>query len=267
MKPASSLVERLVHVRRERHFPFRDYHKRHGCVFIHVPKTAGTSVLRALGHGRTGRLPGQAARTSGRDHLPWFVYQTANPEYYARAFSFAFVRNPWDRALSAYRHVLRETEGAGKVPGGGRVDGQAGGGAADEQPETIAADVRSYTSFTDFVRRGLAEGHFRSHLMFLPQSFFVLGANGEPAVDFVGRFEQIDQDFAEVAARLGLLAELPRENVGDAGRTDGAAEPGSGADRAATSEPAYRAAYQDPAAVDIVAEIYREDVRAFGYTF
>jgi len=242
MKPVSSLVERYVHVRRERHFPYRDYHKRHGCVFIHVPKTAGTSVLRALGHGRSGRLPGQAARTSGRDHLPWFVYQTANREYYARAFSFAFVRNPWDRALSAYRHVLRESAGTGLGPRG------------------EAVDVHAYASFTDFVVRGLAEGHFRSHLMFLPQSFFVLGPDGEPAVDFVGRFERIEEDFQVVAERLGLPADLPHENAGGGGSDPGAALP------------AYRSAYEDgngdaSRAVDVIAEIYREDVRAFGYTF
>ena len=272
---------RIAYLRKERHFPYRDYHKRHRCVFIHVPKTGGTSILTALGHGRArgagagrggeagagrgGRWPGPAARTAGRDHLPWFVYWTANPEYYARAFSFAFVRNPWDRAVSAYRYLWR-------------------GGSGEEAAEDVRM-IRSYESFSDFVVEGLAQGYFRSHLLFLPQAYFVLGAGGEPKVDFVGRFERLEEDWGSVAARLGLGAELPRENmgVGDeavggaagggavgsaaGGGAVGGAAGGGAVGSAAAGPRAYRAAYEDRAAVDVIAEVYREDVRAFGYTF
>ncbi len=229
-------VLRIAHIRRERHFPFRDYQKRHGCVFIHVPKTGGTSVLRALGYGRRGR-----------DHLPWFVYQTANPEYYGRAFSFAFVRNPWDRAVSAYRYLK-------------------GGGSGREREADMRA-IAAYDSFTAFVLEGLAEGHFRSHLLFLPQAYFVLGGSGEPEVDFVGRFERIEEDFRVVAERLGLPAGLPRENVGQAGGAGKGEQTGSARTGEQAGGVAYRAAYEDAAAADVIAEIYREDIRAFDYTF
>ena len=64
-------------------------------IFIHIPKVAGTSILSMLGKKYTGR-----------DHLPWYVYYTANPVYFQNAFKFSFVRNPWDRTFSAYRYLL-----------------------------------------------------------------------------------------------------------------------------------------------------------------
>lgn len=64
------------------------------CIFIHIPKTAGTSVaLTLFGHGSR--------------HVPWFRYQQANPVKYRRYFKFAFVRNPWDRLVSSYFYLQK----------------------------------------------------------------------------------------------------------------------------------------------------------------
>lgn len=59
----------------------------HNWVFIHIPKTGGTSVRSALGMGA------RPYHVTAKDM--WQKY----PDWTSK-FSFAFVRNPWDRLVS-----------------------------------------------------------------------------------------------------------------------------------------------------------------------
>src|SRR5258707_7699115 len=59
------------------------------CIFIHIPKTAGTSLSQAL-FGRHSR------------HIPYIEYEKGNPRKFRQYFKFTFVRNPWDRLVSTY---------------------------------------------------------------------------------------------------------------------------------------------------------------------
>ena len=71
----------------------RDSQAQHSFVFIHIPKTGGTSIRTALG------MASVPYHLTARDM--WQIY----PESRSK-FSFAFVRNPWDRIVS-YAHSLR----------------------------------------------------------------------------------------------------------------------------------------------------------------
>jgi len=62
---------------------------RYKCIFIHVPRAAGTSIKEAL-------------ELSGRGHLPWQYYYLVYPEQWQSYVKFSVVRNPWERALSTY---------------------------------------------------------------------------------------------------------------------------------------------------------------------
>ena len=73
---------------------YAGYPNRHRCIFIHIPKTAGSSIVEMLFN--------EPSR-----HIPYFVYRDANPEKFRQFFKFAFVRNPWDRLVSTY-FFLRE---------------------------------------------------------------------------------------------------------------------------------------------------------------
>lgn len=87
------------------------YSAAYGYLFIHIPKTGGTSVQDALisstrdaiGHG-----PSVIAKR--------FVHATLaetgerlDQDAIRRAYKFGFVRNPWDRAVSFFLHNQRLT--------------------------------------------------------------------------------------------------------------------------------------------------------------
>lgn len=197
-------------------FPYRPYNRKYRCIFIHIPKTAGTSILHALG------------RTSGmRDHLPWYVYYNANPRRYQAYFSFCFVRNPWDRTYSAHRYFC------------------AGGNGTTDLP--MAQSILDFASLDRFIVDGLGRGHYRSHSTFLPQSDFVLTQNDQVMVDFVGRYENLEDDFKVISDRLGLAGELPHKNP------------------SSNSQARWMDAYSSVESVAAIAEIYRQDIVAFGY--
>jgi hypothetical protein len=169
---------------------FRDFLAR-DCLFVHIPKCAGTSVVDAL----FGRPVGNH-RTIASLRLAFTA------EEYRRMFKFTFVRNPWDRLVSTY-HYLR-----------------AGG-----QGEKDAAWARRLgvgeMGFRDFVMEGLSEETIDGAYHFRPQAQFVtLGRDRPVEMDFVGRFETIGRDFETVRARLGVAARLPERNRGRA-RPDG----------------------------------------------
>lgn len=164
------------------------------CIFVHVPKAAGQSIEAAL-RSAVPRADGSPAdlvlRKRGRDepgperlaHLTGTEYPElgyVSHEEYRAFFKFAFVRNPWDRAFSIFRHF-----------------------GLDE-----------YVSFEYFLEYILKRDMWREQYWFVrPQCDFVLNANGELCVDFLGRFETLQEDFRHVAAVLGLeTTVLPHVN-------------------------------------------------------
>lgn len=132
-------------------------------LFIHVPKTAGTSMERACFIG-------------GGGHETIRDYTVGE-----NTFSFSFVRNPWDRFVSAvvcqYKYIQ----------------------ATKEQ-------------FNKFVLEDCTDGEFPTNgvhrIHFLPQYHFLIDVYANIGVDFVGRFENIQSDWRKVCATVGVKAEL-----------------------------------------------------------
>jgi hypothetical protein len=191
---------------------------RHGCIFVHVPKTAGLSVQTGL-FGRS--------RTSG--HLALGIYEAVLPRArYRRFLKVAFVRNPWDRLVSAYEFL------------------RAGGLTARDR-EWADVHLSRFDSFPDFVHSWVNRRNVWREIHFVPQHALV-ALRGRNGLDLTLRFEHLERDYAMVAARLGVDGELASLN------------------RTPVRERDYRSYYDRETAAKVGA-VYREDVELLGYSF
>jgi chondroitin 4-sulfotransferase 11 len=163
-------------------------------VFVHVPKVAGssiTAVMRSIDPNLTLSglaSPGVANVTQEiwLHHLPArHLIEMIDPECWSNYFKFAFVRNPYDLLVSYYfyqrRRVRESAEFRGRYPHIARMLARDCT-FADWLP--VCPDIK-------------------------PQACFICDSKGNIAVDFVGRYESLSEDFAAVASRLGLNAPLP----------------------------------------------------------
>lgn len=190
---------------------------RHRCIFVHIPKCAGESVCQSL------------FGNHGAGHYPLTTFRKVfSPADYAAYFKFAIVRNPWDRLLSAYRFLQR-------------------GGFNSADRRWAEQHLADYGDFSHFVREWVTPDNIRSWVHFRPQSDFLRTPTGAPGIDFIGRFENIEADFAQVCHRLGLQRQLQTRNTGGRGQD-------------------YRDFY-DSEAREIVADVYHQDVTGLGYCF
>jgi chondroitin 4-sulfotransferase 11 len=147
-------------------------------------------------------------------------------------FKFAFVRNPWDRLVSCYLQKF--------APRGRRLSYSSPHKVKLYQGMTFAEFVEAIRSIPDRE----ANSHFRS------QHVAVCGEDGTPMVDFVGRFESLEEDFGLVAGEIGApclkLPHLTRSF--------------------SRGERSYRDFYDDELA-EKVGERFRRDAELFGYSF
>lgn len=199
-------------------------------IFIHNQKTGGRSIEHCLRRHIPDLevlLPhDHAYATDGIDRI-------GRPEW-DRYYSFGFVRNPWARLVSWYGMIAeRPLHGL-------------------DNPWWRYVREKS-SSFEEFVRRCVdpveeqrGEFRFRRSAVKNQIDYFTDSA-GAVATTFIGRYEALQRDFAQVQRALGFaLGPLPRLNRGK------------------TKD--YREYYDDSTAA-LVGERFAKDVDHFGYTF
>ena len=219
------------------------------CIFIHIPKCAGTSIETALGH-----LDNHEGR-GGQDHRGVRLIEKPFPNYHAikskentietlrrikhynisskfdnpnnqsvvskleynSYFKFSFVRNPWVRVHSWYKNVLRD---------------------ADHR-KTLG--IPPEIEFHQFLDKFVGQGALR------PQTYWLKDFRGQIKLDFAGRFENLTTDFDVERGALNLhYLDLPHKlNRGNS---------------------SYLKAYDCPTK-KLVSDIYREEIDLFGYEF
>lgn len=208
-------------------------------LFVHIPKTGGTSLRAALkpllrrdpwyylmwfpqrlshlsGHRTVTKFPRHAKIIAAKEMLP--------PEIFDSLFKFSVVRNPWDMQVSSFHHLHKEHPRA----------------------------VEGLGDFKDFVRYKLDPGRPANNLLDISaivQMDFLCDLHGKLLVDDIVHFENLHDDYARVVKKIGLKAPpaLPHKRKGKR-RSD------------------FRTYYDDATAA-IVADWYRADIDQFGYTF
>jgi len=204
----------------EQGYSFKPFDE-HRCIFVHVPKTAGVSISREL----FGNLSG--------GHTPIATYERVfSRRDFESFFKFAFVRNPWDRLLSAYNFLNS-------------------GGMSEGDRRWASRNLAGIADFSEFVTGHLRKKNILSSIHFVPQYRFLCWPHStEIRVDFVGKYESLNRDFLTVKAHIksAPVGDLPHFNRGKSGGRD------------------YRQAYNRETR-DIVADVYRQDIELFGYAF
>ncbi len=157
-------------------------HSNKGYLFIHITKTAGTSVAEALFE----ELPSH--------YSAWQYRVIFGRSWFNQAFKFCFVRKPWDRLYSAYSYLR-------------------GGGWDVRARAWYEEHLSGVEGFESFVMDWMTEERLSSHVHFRPQMSFICDHRGRVLVDHVGYFEELEADFESIAARLGRPATLNLSNT------------------------------------------------------
>ena len=218
------------------------------CIFIHIPKCAGSSVEKVLGHfdGFTGDRGAQDHRALRMLQTPNFemrcltnmenilVYLRGiryhkknltnannrirvNQEQFEQYFKFAIVRNPWSRAFSWYKNVIRD------------------------ESHRKRHNVSTETSFKDFLKVHAGKWMLR------PQTYWLKDYKGEINFDYIGKFEELPSVLERIDEEFDLKGiAFPHEISGN------------GED--------YRLSY-DEEMKELISREYREEIELFGYTF
>lgn len=201
----------------------------HKFIFIHVYKVAGTSIKKSL--EKYAKRPVMrrflnVIRLGSK--VPYYRWRTfpshikvedlkkeIPDKIYSNFYKFAFVRNPWEWQVSLYHHMLQRKE--------------------HYQHKLI----KSMKNFDEYIVWRVNENK-------VLQKEFITDSSGKIIVDFVGRFEILNNDFHHVCKVLNINASLPHLN--------------------ASSHKHYHSYYNEKTQ-RLVEENYSEDIELFGYTF
>lgn len=155
------------------------------CIYVHIPKTAGVAINKAL----YGNL--------GGSHLTVKLYKRIfGPLTFKKYYSFTFVRNPYSRVYSAYTFLKN-------------------GGFCERDRKWAEENIAHYTSINDFIENWLNEQTIWDYDHFKPQYSFVCDISDKPEVDFIGALETIDNDFEHICQTLGIQNRLSVRNRGN----------------------------------------------------
>jgi hypothetical protein len=201
----------------------------HRFIFVHIFKTAGTSMRAALEpytqtpgtrlwrrvRRRLGcPAPEPFPQLSGHSRAAE-ICEVVPADVFKNYFKFGFVRNPWDWQVSWYHFIVQNRE--------------------HHEHEAVTR----LGSFSDFLR-------WRIDHPVWHQKDFIADEDGREIVDFVGKFENVEADFAHVCAVARVGAQLPHLNQ--------------------SRHADYRKYYSDRARL-LLEQYSKVDIEYFGYSF
>lgn len=179
-------------------------------IFIHINKTAGTSILNALEVKKKQHLTSKE------------VIQKIGKDKWDNVFKFSIVRNPWAKVYSHYKYRIKTNQ-------------------TSLGDQTI--------SFNDWVKETYGTQNYKYYdnpKMFAPQLTWLRNENDELDMDFIGKFENLPEDFKVIKKELKLKRDLQHLN--------------------ATKADDFRIEYNQES-IEIVSSWFKEDIEYFNYSF
>lgn len=157
--------------------------RRAGCIFVHIPKAAGTSVANAVIGRRAGHYTASELKA------------TMGAANFEALFSFGVTRHPIERLWSAYHYAVN----AGGTQGAMRYQ--------------AAYDSERFRSFDAFVNEWLVHQNLEQiDYVFRPQKPFLFDAE-RCLVDYIGTVENLGSVEARLSAELNRPIHLGRTNT------------------------------------------------------
>lgn len=158
-------------------------YKKRGVIFIHIPKAGGTSVAYALFGKRAGHFYAEE------------VLNFTGEKVFNRAYSFAIVRNPFDRLVSAY-HFARQ---------GGSKEG------AIKNKKFYSNEM--FNDFPSFVTQWLVhQDPLSIEIVFRPQYLFITNQQEQVIVNYIGKLEEIQKSLTIVEQAIGVSFPIEWKN-------------------------------------------------------
>jgi len=184
-------------------------------IFVHVQKTAGKSIRLALG------LKGGADHRTAKT-----LRNETDANIWNNSFKFSFVRNPWDRVVSAYFYRIQ------------------GGNGSDNDQKMAEIYPENFELFCEQIKQFQS---LENESMFICQKEWITDNDKNKIIDFVGRVENIQNDFDIICNRLNRpKVQLPHVNQSE--------------------HNSYRDIY-NPKTRKLIGNAYQEDIEYFKYTF
>ena len=208
--------------------------QKHNFIFVHNHKTAGLSIENKL----TSEIEDLVFWQDRHDRVISGIEQIGLAEW-SSYFSFAFVRNPWDRLVSWYAMIVRARQ---QLP-----PGHLSAAPFDNALWNYA--LLHAHDFESFVRNCTAAVDDRGCIKSFAfnQVDYLSDAQGVIRVNFIGRYEHLARDCTTIFRKLGLNdVELPSLNV---------------------SHHTHYSSWYTPQLRDIVAKRFERDIAAFNYQF
>ncbi len=199
-------------------------------IFVHVPKTGGSSITKVLREYEASLSFKNNTRRLAKKYLPTKMRRQllrrlllqhvtarnlrATVLGYDRFFSFAFVRNPWDLQVSFYHHIRGDKFHRWH-------------------------DEVSTMRFEEFLRLIVKRGT-------IGQYRYLTDRKGQLIVDFVGRYERLEEDFSYICKKIDVDFHMPHANK--------------------SQRDNYQKYYDDESR-EMLAKLSRKDIELFDYSF
>lgn len=228
---------------------------KHQCIFIHIPKVAGTSITTLLhdGSDRNSTDGWDPKKQIWRQHATCqelLSLGIIDAKTFGNYFKFTFVRNPWARMVSEYTWRVKNDESffVSWLP----IKKFSKNRTLIKFKRYFSMPRFSFKQFllltNESITKNRSEKYKREWEQHSRQQMeFFTDQNRNMMVDFIGRYENLAVDWNHIAMRLNMKnIALPHKNV---------------------SKKADYVKYYDRESVEIVKKRFRDDIEYFNYEF